>query len=68
MAGRGGSMAPPSKPGTGGTTASAPMVGPTTDKNAPKKSGGCNVANAQGSDALALLLLAAVPLLRRRRR
>jgi MYXO-CTERM domain-containing protein len=68
-AGRGGSAAPP-KTGTGGTGASAPVAPPNLGDKATEDEGndGCSVAHARGSDALSLLLLAAIPLLRRRRR
>ena len=66
-AGRGGStITPPKSPtGTGGAPAMDTNVGDDSPKD---DDNGCSVANARGSDALSLLLLAAIPLLRRRRR
>ena len=69
-AGRGGSTTTPPKTATGGAGASAPVPPPDLADNATESDDrdGCSVAHARGSDALSLLLLAAIPLLRRRRR
>jgi MYXO-CTERM domain-containing protein len=70
-AGSGGIVKNPPKPspgGSGGTGGSAANPDANDDEPKGEDDGGCSVAGARGSDALSLLLLAAIPLIRRRRR